>query len=106
MGLDFDYAEELWKKVSDIVDATDGKGIDFYRLPKGMAEAALEAFEARKLYMADCEKLREALECKPTPHDYVVAMADFLNGSGAEQVEATFNVDNYKVTITAERKGE
>ena len=105
----FTEAEEFWRKQFDkLIAEEDTDRVLFCSADIGMIEAALKAFEERREYeyKAECEKLREALESKPTPHDYLATVTNFADNSGAEKAEATFDVDNYKVTIIAERKEE
>lgn len=98
-------AEEFWKKqLNKLTAEEDTDRVLFCSTDIGMIEAAVKAFEARRMYKADCEKLREALANKPTPHDYLAIVTNFVDNSGTERAEATFDVGKYKVTVIAERK--
>ena len=99
----FTEAEGYWQKELELFE-DEGDGVVKTMISVSLLEATLKAFEARRMYKADCEKLREALESKPTHHDYVATVTNFVDDSGAEKAEATFDADNYKITITAERR--
>lgn len=96
----FNEAEDFWR---NILEAPDGYSADISR---EMVEAAVKAFEARKLYMADCENLREKLYHEQNRSDLISSVINYADASEAERAEATFYVDDFKVTITVERKGE
>lgn len=98
----FNEAEEFWKKqLNKLTAEEDTDRVLFCSADIGMIEATLKAFETIREYEVDLAREKE-LNYK----NLVASVINYADDSEAERAEATFNVDNYKITITAERKEE
>lgn len=103
----FNEAEEFWRETLDEIDTEENEdGTARIMVSINMVETALKAFEAVKSYRVDCKNLREELSREQSHNNLISSVINYADDSGAERAEATFNVDDFKVTIIAERKGE
>lgn len=98
----FNEAEEFWKKqLNKLTAEEDTDRVLFCSSDIDMIETAVKAFEAIRVYEEELTREKE-LNYK----NLVASVINYADDAGAKKAEATFDVDNYKVTITAERKEE
>ncbi len=98
-------AEERWQKELEYCQKelklfeNKDDGVARIMVSTALLKTTIKAFEAIRDYEIDLAREKE-LNYK----NLVASVINYADDSEAEKAEATFDVDNYKVTITAERK--